>query len=136
MAVDSADSAVITARRRKSCEAEEATLRTRWGSTTVSATDGGCASSSTGSSSIADAPGTGGDETDQWGDARCHRLVPDRVVGRPADCQGQDRAGQPRRQRRRPQAVAQVAAEREGEEDQSPDTEDKPALGRQLQVGG
>src|SRR5712671_5010055 len=128
MAVDRADRAVITARRRKSWEAEDATLRTRWGSTTLSATDGACASSSTGSSSIADAPATGGDETDQWGDARRDRLVPDRVVGRPADCQRQDRAGQPRRHWRRPEAVAQVAAEGEGEEGQCPDTEDKAAL--------
>src|SRR5713226_9148404 len=113
MAVDSAERPVMTARRRKSWEAEDATLLTRWGSTTGSTTERGVASSSTGSSSIEGAPATGSNETDQWGNAGRDRLVPDGVVGRPADCQRQDRAGQARRQWRRPEPVAQVAAERE-----------------------
>src|SRR6266550_1583928 len=136
MAVDSAERQVMTARRKKSWEAEDATLLTRWGSTTGASAEGGIASSSTGSSSIEGAPATGSDQADQWGNAGRHRLVPDGVVGRPADCQRQDRAGQPRRQRRRPEAVAQVAAEREGEEAQGSDTEDKATLGGNLQVGG
>src|SRR5260370_359542 len=78
----------------------------------------------------------GGNEAERWGDVGGHRLVPDGVVGRPADRQRQDRAGQPRRQGRRPEAVAQVAAEREGAEAQGSDTDDKSTLGSKLEVGG